>query len=616
MTTYIYFVKCPGCEDEHFDFFDEAKEFAMSCMSKKPVITQTEVNRNDFGECTDSCDLGTVWSWEDTMNMTDDEPATSIFTKDDLCQYIDDTDYEFDALDNSLDFVPEVPVTSGVSPIDNIPDNFRRPLKKVCADCDESLTESGDFDRVRAAAQCSRNCYDFYNALAAKVSVKELRPYAMAADKFVKDTYGLTGKEAEDLLWAGYTVWKQLHECKNLKESEDFDDFDIGPQADEFAPVIPDDVDPADLAPEDDFETSALKPNVTEEINPAYKKFIDSITPITKEEFQKKLESDDIVTIFTGDPRESGIRGRTYEASYADGKYEVSYWDETFADDFTDSYIVETFDTIDELWNYMVAFMDNDDFTPEFNYLAECSSRKPIPEGMTIDQLKEAMEENEDTVECAGCEELFPKEDCFHKDGIGWLCGDCEDRIVRCTWCEELYDRSECRREVDLGWLCSRCEMGIKSRGETLTFREGSYWDDLDESVEDIRTLEEFVKDSINHLINDLGKDPWTDGFTADVIKDLENNYNIYVPEDMERYNHWCDAVASEVSRQVNSDYKLEEAAEAEPEVVHDLGNKYEGGYPDAQDHDFIFDICPECGEEDAFDHSAGFCTSCGFNIN
>jgi hypothetical protein len=102
---------------------------------------------------------------------------------------------------------------------------------------------------------------------------------------------------------------------------------------------------------------------------------------------------------------------------------------------------------------------------------------------MTIEQLVEEMEENEDTVECAGCEELFDKKDCFHKDGIGYLCGDCEDRIVKCTWCEELYDKGECRYEVDLGWLCDRCEAAIKSRGETLTFREGNYWDFLDEEV-------------------------------------------------------------------------------------------------------------------------------------
>lgn len=65
MITYVYLVKCPNCADEPFEFFDDAKEFALGCLNQKPIITQTEVCRNDFGECTDSCDLGTVWSWED-----------------------------------------------------------------------------------------------------------------------------------------------------------------------------------------------------------------------------------------------------------------------------------------------------------------------------------------------------------------------------------------------------------------------------------------------------------------------------------------------------------------------------------------------------------------------
>jgi hypothetical protein len=75
--------------------------------------------------------------------------------------------------------------------------------------------------------------------------------------------------------------------------------------------------------------------------------------------------------------------------------------------------------------------------------------RKPIPEGMTIEQLVEEMEENEDTVEC--------------------------------TWCNDLFDKDQCRKEVNLGYLCSRCEAAIKSRGEKLTFEENDYWDFLDE---------------------------------------------------------------------------------------------------------------------------------------
>jgi hypothetical protein len=121
MVTYIYFVKCPNCEDEHFDFFDEAKEFALGCLSQKPIITQTEVCRNDFGECTDSADLGTVWSWEDMMKETETEPTKSVFTKDDLKLMADGKDPEFDELDNSVDFEVAEPETPEVSSAERKP---------------------------------------------------------------------------------------------------------------------------------------------------------------------------------------------------------------------------------------------------------------------------------------------------------------------------------------------------------------------------------------------------------------------------------------------------------------------------------------------------------------
>ena len=70
----------------------------------------------------------------------------------------------------------------------------------------------------------------------------------------------------------------------------------------------------------------------------------------------------------------------------------------------------------------------------------EESCRKSIPEGKTIKDLVEEMEENEDMVEC--------------------------------KWCDELFDKSDCRYEVNMGWLCPQCIEAIKSRGEELTFRE------------------------------------------------------------------------------------------------------------------------------------------------
>ena len=70
----------------------------------------------------------------------------------------------------------------------------------------------------------------------------------------------------------------------------------------------------------------------------------------------------------------------------------------------------------------------------------EESCRKSIPEGKTIKELVEEMEENEDMVEC--------------------------------KWCDELFDKSDCRYEVNMGWLCPQCIEALKSRGEELTFRE------------------------------------------------------------------------------------------------------------------------------------------------
>ena len=103
MIEYIYFVKCPNCEDEHFYFFNDARECAMNRLSQKPIITQTEVNRNDFGECTDSCDLGTVWSWEDMMKDMPTESEQTTFSKADTVGCDNCFDQEFDELDNSLE---------------------------------------------------------------------------------------------------------------------------------------------------------------------------------------------------------------------------------------------------------------------------------------------------------------------------------------------------------------------------------------------------------------------------------------------------------------------------------------------------------------------------------
>ena len=347
MTHYVYILKCPDCEDEFFDFFEDAKICALRCLSDKPIITQTEVNRNDFGECTDHCDLGTVWSWEEALGEPEEKCDDTVFSKADTFNCAE-CDPEFDNLDNSVD--PE----------------------------------------------------------------------------------------------------------------------------------------------------------------------------------------------------------------------------------------------IDEI-----------------------SERKPIPEGMTIEELVEAMEENEDTVECAVCEELFPKTDGV-KRGRSYVCPTCSKTDVDLAMANLVVDEFEAIDGYDDAEAAvANSDLPEDKQAEILDVidhireEEEEHIDELkelktedntlSEDLGDTRLLEELVKDSINHLTNDLGKDPWADDFADDVIADLENNYDIYVPEDMAKYGNWCHNVASEVSRQVNkSDSMLEELEDAE-----------------AYRERLV--TCPECGDK-SYDIKLLFCINCGFN--
>ena len=133
MVEYIYFVKCMDCEDEPFDFFDEAKEFALSNMSKKPEIHQTEVVRNDFGECTDSTDYGKVWSWDEVM-LDIPEDTDTVFSKSET---FGDIDTEFDNLDNSLNSEERIAVPDGMT-IDGLVEAMEENEEMIeCKRCQE-----------------------------------------------------------------------------------------------------------------------------------------------------------------------------------------------------------------------------------------------------------------------------------------------------------------------------------------------------------------------------------------------------------------------------------------------------------------------------------------------
>ena len=121
---------------------------------------------------------------------------------------------------------------------------------------------------------------------------------------------------------------------------------------------------------ETEIEDPEAEP-VEEAMSDFKRELINRRSKMTKAELQKELESGDSLKIFYGDPREPGIRSRDYEVTLVDGIYEVTYFEETYNDDFTDSELADKFDNIDDLWDYMIRFMEDPDFTPEYNYVDE-----------------------------------------------------------------------------------------------------------------------------------------------------------------------------------------------------------------------------------------------------
>lgn len=138
---------------------------------------------------------------------------------------------------------------------------------------------------------------------------------------------------------------------------------------------------------------------------------IEKLPKMTKEEFKTMLESGDTVKIFYGDPREPGVRSRDYEVTLVDGTYEVTYWEETYNDDFTDSELAEEFDNIDDLWDFMVNFMEDDDFSPEYNYVAEALTEHVNEEHTAIESDQELEGTDNAVVDCKVADVVTHSED-------------------------------------------------------------------------------------------------------------------------------------------------------------------------------------------------------------
>lgn len=470
MIEYLYFVKFENdtpfdnpfdWEEDVFNTFNEALAFAKSNMSSHPEIHQTEIVRNDFGECVDSKNIGLVWSWQDELSdIPEDDSEVTVFNKGDFDEYADgynpDTDHEFS---------------------------------------DDDITFETD----------------------------------CVAKDFLTETY--------------------------------------------YAVI---------------------------EVDGKERRF-----PFNTREEAKSYLND----VRAG--KDPSFKGKQLGSMYT-----------------------------------------------------ESCSRKTVPEDMSIRDIVEAMEENEAEVECAWCNELFNKEDCTHTEHNGWLCDSCADDIVECTWCEELYDKSDCRYEVNLGWLCSSCQAAIKSRGESLTFKENDYWDFLDESA--VTKTDESISESYNPIETvdldyekltieisgpkrdvddwdeveysdsytycvkkgDVATALWEDFLTDEDVASVQGGFdaleddkawveflNIHFDELFEKYyNQLLEYFKDDATEAFENEFTWDE-------YVASKANWNESCSPksmleeleDADEYNKRLTMCPECGET-SYDAETGFCISCGFN--
>jgi hypothetical protein len=257
--------------------------------------------------------------------------------------------------------------------------------------------------------------------------------------------------------------------------------------------------------------------------------------------------------------------------------------------------------------------------------------RKPVPTDMSVEDLVEAMEENEDTVEC--------------------------------KWCDELFDKSECRYEVNLGWLCDRCQSAIKSRGETLTFREGS----LDEAIDPRELVEleypsltvtiygeqraEDDWDEFKHTDSHVFLVPkvevataiWEDYITEEDVADVEGGLEALEDDDaawekflethfddlFEKYNkqildYFRDEAIEDFRVRSQEDYSMgqwydnSDAAYDEWRDSRRFGESAQKSFleefDDAEVHKASLTDCPECGTV-SYDMKEQYCTNCGLNL-
>lgn len=477
MIQYIYFVKCPNCEDEPFDFFDEAKEFALGCLSNKPVITQIEINRNDFGECTDSADLGTVWSWEDMMADTEKETTDrpSLLTRDFLKATGTDNDQEFDTLDNSVDVATEDDDFFVI----NAEEDF---VKEDFNEHTFQKTHSySDIDTISKS--------DLYDRLVVKNEIVEIN---------VGETDGYTAIFSDGSIYSDSDLELKFDPETSLFSVYEWYNSNDGDRTDgdyEFATTSFDEL-WCELEPFISGRTieepkKAISENAARDGGFRTKGYRTALACYDSDDFDINVElglldEDDYEVkdqVYLLKPGQT-VADLVVYLSHKCGFTNVYVYGETVATR-QEMQTATKFDTVPGAHDYR-------HYGTIENRIVEqhtSSARKPIPEGMTIEQLVEEMEENED--------------------------------IVECKWCEELYDKIDCRYEVDMGWLCEQCIDAIKSRGEQLHFIDEPLVEAIADDTVELQYDELTVRlDGEQRDADDIDEIEYTDAYVYSVDRD------------------------------------------------------------------------------------------------
>ena len=432
---------------------EEAIDYAKKHLDKLPFVDELEVTYDANGEIEDVLSYKTIWAhneeeatpeteddyWDDLAAMYDEEQAN----KHDL----GDTTW-FESMDNLVETLEESEDTVECKEcFDLFPkaDCIKLDIGYVCPTCAECGVVSED--EIFKIDFPEYEKFSDGNAMVPEEPIIPEEPVEPAEEIPVADSENpeneinpiSTPEEAvpflvrdEEEAIAGYEKAAEvvaesdlenkeeiLDTIEHIKEEEEEHIEELTELLEGEEEKVPEDPEDEDVkedteeTPEEEveeIEDPEAEP-VEEAMSDFQRGLIEKLPKMTKEEFKTMLASGDTVKIFYGDPREPGVRSRDYEVTLVDGIYEVTYWEETYNDDFTDSELAEEFEDIDDLWDFMVNFMEDDDFSPEYNYVAEALTEHVNEEHAAIESDQELEGTDNAVVDCKVADVVTHSED-------------------------------------------------------------------------------------------------------------------------------------------------------------------------------------------------------------